>query len=70
MKRIHSVLNLFYEAECNLQISCFWDSGWSFKIGDELNGFTYEDSGYSLEQMAQVLHEFYQVHVAPRLTKH
>jgi len=28
-----------YQSEINYSISCFWDGGWTLKIGDEQNGF-------------------------------
>lgn len=32
-------LQKMYDSEINVQISCFWDGGWSVKIGDPVNGF-------------------------------
>jgi hypothetical protein len=31
-----------YDREINFSISCFWDGGFTVKIGDELNGFRAE----------------------------
>jgi len=28
-----------YQSEINYSISCFWDGGWTLRLGDELNGF-------------------------------
>jgi hypothetical protein len=35
-------LQRLYETETNLNISSFWDSGWTVKLGDELNGYVAE----------------------------
>lgn len=32
------------KSEINFSISCFYDDGWRFQLGDELNGFTFMDS--------------------------
>lgn len=32
-------LQKIYEAEINVEISSFFDSGWSYRIGDSVNGF-------------------------------
>ena len=39
-----NALQRLYAAETNVQISSFWDGGWSVKLGDELNGFSTERS--------------------------
>jgi hypothetical protein len=31
-------LQRLYETETNINISSFWDSGWTVKLGDGLNG--------------------------------
>jgi hypothetical protein len=35
-------LQRLYETETNINISSFWDSGWTVKLGDELNGYVAE----------------------------
>ena len=30
---------LLYAHEINASASCFWDAGWTVKLGDELNGW-------------------------------
>ena len=37
------------ESEINFSISYFYDSTWIFKLGDDLNGFSYEESFTSIE---------------------
>ena len=32
-------LRQLYESETNIEIACFWDVGWTVKLGDQLNGF-------------------------------
>lgn len=34
-----SVFQDLYDSEINVQVSCFWDGGWTARIGDEANGF-------------------------------
>jgi len=34
-----NTLQDLYDSEINCSISCFWDGGWQFKLGDEMNGF-------------------------------
>jgi hypothetical protein len=31
-----------YDSEINFSISCFWDGGFTVKIGDDMNGFDAE----------------------------
>lgn len=35
---LEDVLNLLYSHEINCSVSCFWDGGWDFRLGDEANG--------------------------------
>lgn len=32
-------LRKMYDSEINVQISSFWDGGWSVALGDEMNGY-------------------------------
>lgn len=36
---LEQVLNDAYDSEINVGLSCFWDSGWTARIGDVMNGF-------------------------------
>jgi hypothetical protein len=38
----HDLPQQLYDREINFSISCFWDDGFTVKIGDELNGFLAE----------------------------
>lgn len=35
-------LQALYDSEINFSISTFWDGGFTWKLGDELNGFVAE----------------------------
>ncbi len=37
---LEQVLEQMYASELNAQISCFWDNGWTVRLGDPINGFT------------------------------
>ena len=43
------------ESEINFSISYFYDSTWIFKLGDDLNGFIYEESFPSIEEGVEYL---------------
>lgn len=38
------IFDKFYKAEINIQISSFWDGGFTVKIGDEMNGYSHEEA--------------------------
>ncbi|MCK4252713.1 hypothetical protein KAX97_14795, partial [candidate division WOR-3 bacterium] len=40
-------IRMLYESEINFVISTFWDAGYDAKLGDEMNGFVVESSGFS-----------------------
>jgi hypothetical protein len=40
MAALHTdVPQRLYDSEINFSISCFWDGGFTVKLGDEMNGF-------------------------------
>lgn len=39
---MNDILNALYNSEINVEISSFWDGGWTVKIGDAMNGFKAE----------------------------
>jgi hypothetical protein len=50
-----SALKALYNAEINVEMVSFWDSGWTVRIGDRRNGFKSErifEGGNSLEDIA------------------
>lgn len=44
MPTLTEVLKALYASEINVEISCFWDSGWAVRLGDEMNGFKAQDT--------------------------
>ena len=42
-------LNRIGKSEINFSISYFYDNCWTFRLGDELNGFTYEKTHSSFQ---------------------
>ncbi len=43
------VLQELYDSEINFSISTFWDGGFDWKLGDEMNGYKAEGSEDTLE---------------------
>lgn len=43
MKDYIKELQKIAESEINFEISCFWDGGFHFEIGDELNGILWRE---------------------------
>jgi len=33
---------MLYDSEINFEISCFWDAGFNWKLGDSVNGYVAE----------------------------
>ena len=55
---LEKVLAKLYAAEINVEIESFFDSGWTAKVGDSINGYRAESHGfYSLEELAAWLWE-------------
>lgn len=42
---VDKLLQSLYDHEINFSISCFWDSGFEWKLGDDMNG--YKEKGFS-----------------------
>jgi len=42
MVALEKVLRDLYDSEINVCLSCFWDIGWTVKLGDEFNGYVAE----------------------------
>ena len=38
--QVGEVLQRLYNSEINIELSSFWDSGFDYKLGDTLNGFS------------------------------
>lgn len=45
-----ALLQKLYASEINVGLQSFWDGGWTFWIGDEINGrreeITFDDNGF------------------------
>lgn len=54
-QNLRIVLQAFYKAEQNVELSSFWDGGWTVKIGDESNGFKSENTFATLEEVEDFL---------------
>lgn len=38
-------LQKLYDSEINFEISCFWDGGFDWKLGDHMNGYKVYGNG-------------------------
>lgn len=50
-------LKALYDSEINVEISSFYDGGWTIRFGDKLNGFPHEAIYCSTEQLELALKE-------------
>lgn len=56
-------LKKIYDSEINIEISCFWDSGWQVRIGDSINGYKYPDwDCCELDEVIPALQELIKKH--------
>lgn len=46
-ENIVAILQELYENEVNFEISCFWDNGFTVRLGDFQNGFNWVGSGFN-----------------------
>jgi len=53
-------LQEIYNNEINFEISCFWDGGFTVKLGDNMNGFIWEDTFDTLMDAITALIKTYQ----------
>lgn len=60
-----------YDAEINFRISCFWDGGFAWKLGDQTNGWgdegwgdTWDDAVRTLLEAANKLQDRHRAGVA------
>lgn len=44
------ILQALYDSEINFAIFTFWDAGFDAKIGDAMNGFCWEEGGFTTLQ--------------------
>jgi hypothetical protein len=50
-----TVIDALYESEINCSIACFWDNGFTVKLGDEMNGFVAEKDCRTSSEAAMFL---------------
>lgn len=60
---LEEILQLYYDSEQNIELSCFWDAGWTIKIGDSYNGFKHDDTHLNLEDIKEFLLQWYIKHI-------
>jgi hypothetical protein len=48
-------LNKLYASEINFAIETFWDAGFRWKLGDDINGYVAEGEAKTLEDAARAL---------------
>ena len=41
---------MLYESEINFELSCFWDVGFIWKLGDDANGYVAEGNTRTVEE--------------------
>jgi hypothetical protein len=41
---------MLYDSEINFELSCFWDGGFIWKLGDDANGYVAEGNGRTVEE--------------------
>ena len=50
-----SVLQALYDSEINFKLSTFWDAGFAWQLGDEMNGFKAAGCADTLAEAEQEL---------------
>lgn len=56
---LKAILQKYYDSEQNIEITCFWDAGWSLGIGDPANGYKFEGDFDTLDEVEDYLVEWY-----------
>lgn len=51
------IMQRYYDAEQNIEISSFWDGGWDVYIGDKANGFKDQTNCETLKDVVEWLVE-------------
>ena len=51
------ILQELYESEINFEMSCFWDGGIDWKLGDEMNGFNAKGCADTVPEAIQELND-------------
>ena len=55
-------LQSLYNSEINFSISTFWDGGFDWKLGDEMNGFKATGTSDTLSKAIQELDQAARIH--------
>lgn len=56
MINLQKVLQEAYNSEINIEISCFWDGGWTVSLGDHINGYKETDIMLKANEIADTIH--------------
>lgn len=54
---LDDVMQALYASEINCSVSTFWDGGYEWKLGDEMNGFLAEGNEKTPSLVAVRLHQ-------------
>jgi hypothetical protein len=49
------ILQMLYDSEINFELSCFWDGGFTWKLGDRMNGYSAEGHARTMVDVAEEL---------------
>ena len=49
-----SIFQQYYDLEKNFVISCFWDSGFTVRFGDTVNGYTERNDCDTWEEVEEI----------------
>ncbi len=49
------ILQRLYDSEINFSLSTFWDAGFDWRLGDEVNGFKADGCGFTLDDAIKQL---------------
>ena len=52
---MNNVLQALYGSEINFSLSTFWDAGFDWKLGDDMNGFVAEGAAKTLAEAISAL---------------
>ncbi len=45
-----NILQMLYDSEINFELSCFWDAGFTWRLGDSANGYAAEGNTRTIEE--------------------
>lgn len=57
---LEEIMAMYYKAEQNIKISCFWDGGWHVEIGDDINGYKDNSDILSIKEAKEFLLKWYE----------